>query len=80
MLAFIGLLASPAVAAPAVAQATVETFDLVIRLGANVVSFARLAAFGLTHAVLGLIVWDGDGRHCGVAAWPAPSARRARLR
>jgi V/A-type H+-transporting ATPase subunit I len=35
----------------------VELFDLVIRLGANVVSFARLAAFGLTHAVLGWIVW-----------------------
>jgi V/A-type H+-transporting ATPase subunit I len=23
------------------------------------VSFARLAAFGLTHAALGLVVWDG---------------------
>jgi V/A-type H+-transporting ATPase subunit I len=39
-------------------QAAIELFDLVIRLGANVVSFARLAAFGLTHAVLGWIVWD----------------------
>jgi V/A-type H+-transporting ATPase subunit I len=40
-------------------QATIELLDLVIRLGANVVSFARLAAFGLTHAVLGAVVWDG---------------------
>jgi len=39
-------------------QAGIELFDLVIRLGANVVSFARLAAFGLTHAVLGAVVWD----------------------
>jgi V/A-type H+-transporting ATPase subunit I len=39
-------------------QAAIELFDLVIRLGANLVSFARLAAFGLTHAVLGAVVWD----------------------
>lgn len=42
-----------------VAQASVELFDAVIRLGANIVSFARLAAFGLTHAALGQVVWDG---------------------
>jgi V/A-type H+/Na+-transporting ATPase subunit I len=40
-------------------QAAVEVFDLVVRLGSNVVSFTRLAAFGLTHAALGLLVWDG---------------------
>ena len=40
-------------------QAVVELFDLVIRLGSNVVSFARLAAFGLTHAAIGLLVWEG---------------------
>jgi len=40
-------------------QAGVEVFDLVIRLGSNVVSFTRLAAFGLTHAALGLLVWEG---------------------
>jgi V/A-type H+/Na+-transporting ATPase subunit I len=37
----------------------VELFDSVIRLGTNLVSFARLAAFGLTHAALGAIVWAG---------------------
>jgi hypothetical protein len=40
-------------------QAVVEVFDLVVRLGSNVVSFTRLAAFGLTHAALGLLVWEG---------------------
>jgi V/A-type H+/Na+-transporting ATPase subunit I len=40
-------------------QATVEVFDLVVRLGSNVASFTRLAAFGLTHAALGLLVWEG---------------------
>ena len=39
-------------------QAGVETFDLTVRLGSNVVSFARLAAFGLMHAALAAVVWD----------------------
>jgi V/A-type H+/Na+-transporting ATPase subunit I len=43
----------------AVMQAVVESFDLVVRLGSNVVSFTRLAAFGLTHAALSLLVWQG---------------------
>ncbi|HEU5469317.1 MAG TPA: V-type ATPase 116kDa subunit family protein [Actinophytocola sp.] len=38
-------------------QTGVELFDLVVRLGSNVVSFARLAAFGMTHAALGSLVW-----------------------
>lgn len=38
-------------------QAGVQLFDLVLRLGANLVSFARLAAFGLTHAALGALIW-----------------------
>src|SRR5262249_12065215 len=45
--------------------------DLVMRLGANLVSFARLGAFGLTHAALGLVVWQattGSWRHGGLAA------------
>lgn len=58
-LAFTGLLAgADARGGARVAQAAVELFDLVVRLGANVLSFARLAAFGLTHAVLGWIVWS----------------------
>jgi V/A-type H+-transporting ATPase subunit I len=42
-----------------VTQASVALFDTVLRLGTNLVSFARLAAFGLTHAAIGLVVWDG---------------------
>jgi V/A-type H+-transporting ATPase subunit I len=57
-LAFVGLSVAAGGRAAGAAQAGVETFDLVIRLGANIVSFARLAAFGLTHAVLALIVWQ----------------------
>jgi V/A-type H+/Na+-transporting ATPase subunit I len=52
-----------------VMQTSVELFDLVIRIGSNVVSFTRLAAFGLTHAALGLVVWEGTRalwRHGGV--------------
>ena len=40
-------------------QAVVELFDLIVRIGSNVVSFTRLAAFGLTHAALSLLVWEG---------------------
>ena len=57
VLAYVGLRAGAGPGAAGVTQAAVELFDTVIRLGANVVSFARLAAFGLTHAVLGWIVW-----------------------
>ncbi|MFC4783833.1 V-type ATPase 116kDa subunit family protein [Nocardioides sp. MAHUQ-72] len=56
------------------AQAAVELVDLVVRLGSNVVSFARLAAFGLTHAALGAVIWQatsglwGRGPAAGLAA------------
>lgn len=46
------------------AQAVVESLDGFLRLGSNVVSFARLAAFGLMHAAIGSVVWDGT-----VALW-----------
>ncbi|MFD0533724.1 V-type ATPase 116kDa subunit family protein [Actinomadura luteofluorescens] len=51
-------------------ETVVELFDLVMRLGANVVSFARLAAFGLTHAALAAVVWTGTAalwHHGGIA-------------
>jgi len=41
-----------------VVQAAIELVDTVIRLGSNIVSFARLAAFGLTHAALLTVVWS----------------------
>jgi V/A-type H+/Na+-transporting ATPase subunit I len=58
-LAFTGFLAEAGRGGTAVTQASVELFDLVVRLGSNVVSFTRLAAFGLTHAALGLVVFEG---------------------
>src|SRR5512132_2476818 len=57
-LAFTGFLFAAGGGWAAVGQAAVEVFDLVARLGANVVSFARLAAFGLTHAAIGAVVWQ----------------------
>ena len=61
---FIGLLVAAGPGASGVMQAVVEMFDTVLRLGSNVVSFTRLAAFGLTHAVITTVVWDGT-----VALW-----------
>ena len=58
VLTFLGFLMAGGGGAAGISQATVEVFDAVLRLGANVVSFARLAAFGLTHAALGLVVWQ----------------------
>lgn len=56
--AYIGLFASAGGGAVGAAQAGGELFDMVARLFSNLVSFARLAAFGLTHAALGQIVWE----------------------
>jgi len=58
-LAAAGFLAESGGGGAGVTQAAVELFDLVVRLGSNAVSFTRLAAFGLTHAALGLVVWHG---------------------
>ena len=52
VLAYIGFLANASGGAAGVTQASVELFDTVLRLGTNLVSFTRLAAFGLTHAAL----------------------------
>ena len=58
-LAAVGFLATAGGGATGVTQAAVEVFDAVMRVGTNLVSFVRLAAFGLTHAAIGAIVWDG---------------------
>lgn len=57
-IAAVGLYAAAGKGAAA-AQTVVQLFDLVVRLCANLVSFARLAAFGLAHAALGALVWAG---------------------
>jgi V/A-type H+-transporting ATPase subunit I len=54
----IGLFTAAGGGGAAAAVAGVGVVDLVIRLGTNLVSFARLAAFGLTHAVISAVVWD----------------------
>ena len=73
-LAAVGFLAEAGGGGAGGIQASVELFDLVVRLGSNVVSFTRLAAFGLTHAALGLLVWEGTRalwRHGGLFTVPA---------
>lgn len=59
-----GLLAESAPGAGGVAEASIGAFDVVVRLLSNVVSFARLAAFGLTHAALCALVLSA-----AVALW-----------
>jgi len=70
VLAFTGFLAEAGGGGAGITQTAAELFDLVVRLGSNVVSFTRLAAFGLTHAALGMIVWDAAASlwHRGGAA------------
>jgi V/A-type H+-transporting ATPase subunit I len=73
-LAGIGFAAASGGGGAGAAQAVVQLFDIVIRTGSNLVSFARLAAFGLVHAALGALVWQGVtalvglGGFAGVAA------------
>lgn len=62
VLVFVGLLFAAGLNATGVLQALVELFDTVIQVGANLVSFARLAAFGLAHAALAGLVWEAT-RH-----------------
>ncbi|HET8660857.1 MAG TPA: V-type ATPase 116kDa subunit family protein [Micromonosporaceae bacterium] len=69
VLAYIGFLGGSRGGPGAVVQAAVELFDMVLRVGTNVVSFARLAAFGLTHAVLGAIVWESTAGLWRRGAW-----------
>jgi V/A-type H+-transporting ATPase subunit I len=74
VLAAVGLRSQAGPGGAGVMQAGVETFDLTMRLGSNVVSFARLAAFGLMHAAIASVVWDattslwGSGAVAAVAA------------
>jgi len=66
VLAAVGFLATAGGGGTGATQAAVEVFDAVIRVGTNLVSFVRLAAFGLTHAAIGAVVWDGT-----VSLWRA---------
>jgi V/A-type H+-transporting ATPase subunit I len=55
----IGLLRTTAGGGAGLAETVVRLFDVVVRTGTNTLSFARLAAFGLTHAALADLVWRG---------------------
>jgi V/A-type H+-transporting ATPase subunit I len=71
VLVFIGLLAQSGGGMTGIVQSFVELFDNALRVGSNLLSFARLAAFGLAHAALGDLVWSathglGGG---GIGGW-----------
>lgn len=57
--AALGLAATSTRGAAGGFEVGIGLFDLVTRIGSNAVSFARLAAFGLTHAALGAVIWQG---------------------
>ena len=59
ILLFAGFAADAGGAGGAIAETLVEVFDAVVRVGANLISFTRLAAFGLMHAALGAVLLDG---------------------
>ena len=73
VLTYVGLFAESGGGGAGAAQATVEVVDAVIRLGTSLVSFARLAAFGLAHAALTALVWQGTTAlaDSGALAWLA---------
>jgi V/A-type H+-transporting ATPase subunit I len=57
VLMFLGYLAASGQSKTGALEAIVETVNSVIRIGANSISFARLAAFGMVHAAIGSLVW-----------------------
>jgi len=71
VLGFTGVFAQSGGRVSGAVQAGVEAFDATVRLGANTVSFARLAAFGMTHAALVGLVWSGTMAlwHHGPQLW-----------
>ncbi|WP_234376937.1 V-type ATPase 116kDa subunit family protein [Streptomyces sp. TP-A0356] len=70
----VGLYRSTAAGFAGLAETGVRLFDVVVRAATNTVSFARLAAFGLTHAALADLVWRGT---TGLAGWGAAGAAGA---
>ncbi|MGW7543183.1 V-type ATPase 116kDa subunit family protein [Streptomyces sp. NPDC054770] len=59
VLVAMGLFRATAGGGAGLAETGVRLFDVVVRTGTNTLSFARLAAFGLTHAALADLVWRG---------------------
>jgi len=71
ILGFVGYYAETTGRFGGAAQAGIEIFDSILRIGTNTVSFARLAAFGLTHAALCGLVWSATSGlwHRGPGWW-----------
>ncbi|MFF9173247.1 V-type ATPase 116kDa subunit family protein [Streptomyces sp. NPDC014793] len=63
-----GLFRASAGGGAGLAETVVRLFDVVVRAGTNTLSFARLAAFGLTHAALADLVWRGTAALAGRGA------------
>jgi V/A-type H+/Na+-transporting ATPase subunit I len=61
----LGLRREAASGGAAAAEVAVGIFDTVIRVGTNLVSFARLAAFGLVHAAIEGLVWSATSSLMG---------------
>jgi V/A-type H+-transporting ATPase subunit I len=59
LLLYAGFRAEPGRGVEGVLQRQIELLDALLRTGANVLSFTRLAAFGLMHAAIGGVVIDG---------------------
>ncbi|MGW5419406.1 V-type ATPase 116kDa subunit family protein [Streptomyces sp. NPDC003943] len=59
LLAGAGFFAATPGGAAGAAETGVRLFEVLVRAGTNTVSFARLAAFGLTHAALADVIWRG---------------------
>jgi V/A-type H+-transporting ATPase subunit I len=64
----LGLVLEAGHGAAGLTQAGVELVDAVIRVFSNLVSFTRLAAFGLMHAAVGLVVFEAAS-----ALWGTPA-------
>lgn len=65
VLVFIGTLVQAGRGLGGVARGLVEIMDAVVRIGSNIISFTRLAAFGMTHAALSLVTLEGVQRVAG---------------
>jgi V/A-type H+-transporting ATPase subunit I len=69
VLLFSGFLIQAGGGGTGVFEAIVESFNSVVRLGANSISFARLAAFGMVHAAIGSLVWGAAQGLFGAGLW-----------
>jgi V/A-type H+/Na+-transporting ATPase subunit I len=69
VLLFVGYYIAAGGGGTGVLESIVETFNSVIRLGANSISFARLAAFGMVHASIGALVWTASHALFDAGLW-----------